>query len=62
MKLDINVNHMNLANVESLMAEMLYAQDTTVSIAGHSSVKTKLFLGKINVPRYHFQLISNYPV
>lgn len=61
MKLDINVNHMNLANVESLMAEMLYAQDTTVSIAGHSSVKTKLFLGKINVPRVPFSADIKLP-
>jgi hypothetical protein len=54
MKLNINVNSMNFANVETLMAEMLYAHDATVSISGHSSVKTKMFLGKFTVPRVPF--------
>jgi hypothetical protein len=54
MKLNISVNSMNFANVETLMAEMLYAHDATVSISGHSSVKTKMFLGKFTVPRVPF--------
>lgn len=61
MKLDINVNHLNVANIESFMAEMLYAQETIVSISGHSSVKTKMFLGKINVPRVPFSTEIKLP-
>lgn len=61
MKLNINVNNINVSNVESLMEEMLYAQDTTVSISGHSSVKTKMFIGKMTVPRVPFSTDIKLP-
>ena len=61
MQLNINVNSVNLVNVESLMAEMLYAQDTTVSISGHSSVKTKMLLGRMTVPRVPFSADIKLP-
>lgn len=54
LKMDVNVDSLNLSNVESLMAEMLYSQDTTISVNGHSSVKTKMLLGKMTVPRVPF--------
>ena len=54
MKLNINVDSLNIQNVESLMAEMLYAQEATVSISGHYSVKTKMFIGRMTVPRVPF--------
>lgn len=61
MKLNIDVNNTNLSNVESLMAEMLYAQDSTISISGHSSVKTKMFLGRMTVPRVPFSADIKLP-
>lgn len=54
MRMNINVNEGNVSNIETLMAEMLYAQDTTVSVSGHSSLKTKMFLGRVTVPRVPF--------
>lgn len=54
MKMNINVDHMNMDNIESMLAEMLYSQDTVISVQGHSSVKTRSFLGRMTVPKVPF--------
>ena len=55
LKMDIKVNSLNIQNVEGLMSEMLQSQDTTtVNVSGHSSVKTKMMLGKITIPSVPF--------
>lgn len=54
MRMDISVDSVNMPNVENFMAEMLYAQDANISVSGHSSVKTKMFLGRMTVPRIPF--------
>ena len=54
MRMDISVDSVNMPNIETFMAEMLYAQDANISVSGHSSVKTKMFLGRMNVPRIPF--------
>jgi hypothetical protein len=62
MKMDIEVNSQNVGNVESLMAEMLYSRDfTSISVSGHSSVRTKMILGKLTVPRVPFEAEIKLP-
>jgi hypothetical protein len=52
---------MNLENVESMLADMLYSQNTTVSVKGHSTVKIKTFLGRVTVPKVPFVTQISFP-
>lgn len=61
MRMNIQVNETNINNIETLMGEMLYAQETTVSVSGHSSVRTKMILGKMTVPRVPFEADIKLP-